>query len=317
MLTLDPGLFDEDAISPETHAVNQDIIAKLNAAPDQWTVPPETIRRLRAQGRGAFPLAPKSERAQTIEIEGPGGQLPLRIVPALGEPKGVYLHIHGGGWMYGTADQQDNMLEQIANNTGLTVVSVEYRLSPEHPYPAAPDDCYAAALWLLENSQRHFRADPVAIGGESAGAHLSVLTLVRLRDEAKVTPFKGMNLIAGCFDLSMSPSMAQFGDERLILRTKDMANFVKHFVPEEFSLKDPKVSPLYADLHNLPSALISVGTRDGLLDDSLFLASRLAAAKVPVALEVFPGGAHVFQAFDMPLAHESLAKVDAFLLSLV
>lgn len=317
MVTLDQSLFDEKAIAPETHALNAEIIAKLNAAPDQWSVPPETIRRLRAQGRGAFPLAAKSERAETIMIDGPAGDIPLRVIPALGDAKGIYLHIHGGGWMFGAADQQDNLLEQIANNTGLTVVSIEYRLSPEHPFPAAPDDCYAAALWLIENSQKYFRCDPVAIGGESAGAHLSLLTLVRLRDEEKHVPFKGMNLIAGCFDLSVSPSMAHFGEERLVLRTTDMVNFVKYFVPDTFSLKDPKVSPLYADMAGLPPALVSIGTKDGLLDDSLFLTSRLIAAGVPVTLEVFPGGAHVFQAFDIPLAHESLAKVDSFLLSLL
>ena len=96
----------------------------------------------------------------------------MRII-APENPRGVYLHIHGGGWTWGTADEQDPWLDRLAERCGLAVVSVEYRLAPENPYPAAPDDCEAAALWLIREAESRFGTSRLFIGGESAGAHLS------------------------------------------------------------------------------------------------------------------------------------------------
>ena len=103
--------------------------------------------------------------------------------------RGVYLHIHGGGWVLGAADAQDPMLETIADGTQLTAISVEDRLAPEAPYPAGPDDCEAGALWVSDHLS-DFGGDALAIGGESAGAHLSVVTMLRLRDR-RGCPYSG------------------------------------------------------------------------------------------------------------------------------
>lgn len=316
MFSIDPVLFSEDAVADETRALNTEIIKTLTAAPDQWSLPTSVVRALRAQGLGIYPLPPRSRRAETLTTEGPGGPIGLRIVRPEGTAKGVYLHIHGGGWMYGAADQQDALLERIADRVGFAAVSVEYRLSPEHRFPAAPDDCLAAALWLIENAASEFQTETLAIGGESAGAHLSVLTLLALRDRHGLAPFKGANLVAGCFDLGLTPSARQFGSEKLILRTIDVRNFVKNFLPADADPGTPDISPLYADLSGMPPALFSVGTRDALLDDSVFMAMRWLAAGNPCDLAIFPGGAHVFQAFPIPMAEESLQRMDAFLQSL-
>ena len=97
-----------------------------------------------------------------------GNPIPLRVI-APAQPRGIYLHLHGGGWVLGGADMQDPMLERIADNTGQAVVGVEYRLAPEHPYPAGPDDCEAAAAWLVQNGRKEFGTEALTIGGEFGG----------------------------------------------------------------------------------------------------------------------------------------------------
>lgn len=312
MLSIDPVVFRPDAVSAETRALNADIIQKLAAGPDPWTFTPAEIRARRAAGRGPFPLAPRSDRARTITIEGPTGPLDLRLI-APDKPRGVYLHMHGGGWTVGTSADQDPRLERLAETCGLACLSVEYRLAPEHPYPAGPDDCEAAALWLVQHAKSEFGTQRLMIGGESAGAHLSVVTLLRLRDRHQLTPFSKANLVAGCYDMAMTPSARTFGDEPLILRTKDVRNFRQCFVGDDADYADPDISPIHADLTGLPPALFSIGTRDALLDDSLFMAQRWLAAGNATEIAVFPGGPHVFQGFDCALAEESLARMDTFL----
>jgi len=308
----DASLFDPDAIDAETRAFNADLVTKLSALPDQWNFPPQVIRDRRAQGLGPFPLPPKSPRAETITIAGPGGPLPLRII-APARPRGVFLHIHGGGWTFNTADMQDDRLERLAEVCGLACVSVEYRLAPENPYPAPADDCETAALWLVREAKARFGTEWLAIGGESAGAHLAVTALLRLRDRHGLRPFRAASLMAGCYDLGMTPSVRRWGDEKLVLHTRDIFMFVQNYLRLGGDVRDPDISPLYADLTGLPPALFTVGTRDPLVDDTLFMASRWQAARNRTELAVWPGGAHVFISFQTALAEKALARIDAFL----
>src|SRR5205085_4948857 len=114
-------------------------------------------------------------------IPGRAGDIPVRVfVPPT--VRGVYLHIHGGGWVLGAFDQSDVALWKLARHAELAVVSVEYRLAPEHPFPAGPDDCEDAALWLIEHAADEFGVTDLCIGGESAGGPLAALTLLRIRD---------------------------------------------------------------------------------------------------------------------------------------
>jgi acetyl esterase/lipase len=146
---------------------------------DRWCSGGRAARR---RGDGPFPVPVFSERARTMTITGKdGNQISLRaIAPA--QPRGVYLHLHGGGWVLGGADMQNPMLERIADNTGQAIVAVEYRLAPEHPYPAGPDDCEIAAAWLVQNAKKEFGTDALTIGGEFAGGHLTAVTILRMRD---------------------------------------------------------------------------------------------------------------------------------------
>lgn len=310
-VSLDPALFRDSAIPEETRTLNA-MIAKVTAdMPDWWVVGPAKVREARARGEGPFPASPKSERARWIEIDGSAGKLKLRAI-APQASHGVYLHMHGGGWVLGAADLQDRLLELIADSTSLTALSVEYRLAPEDPFPAAPDDCEAAALWAHAHVG-DFGGSLLAIGGESAGAHLAALTMLRLRDKHGITPFRAANLVFGAFDLSMTPSAKAFGDERLILRTADIEHFADAFLPGVADCRAPHISPLYADLRGLCPALFTIGTCDALLDDSLFMHARWVAAGNSGELAVYPGAPHAFTAFPTPQAFASLKQQTEFL----
>jgi acetyl esterase/lipase len=309
----DPALFHDAAIDPETAKLNAAMIELFTGQPDWWVVGAATARAARRRGEGPFPAPVTSSRARTRTISGrDGNEIPLRII-APAEPRGIYLHLHGGGWVLGGADLQDPMLERIADNTRQAVVAPEYRLAPEHPYPAGPDDCETAALWLVENGKREFGTAALTIGGESAGGHLTAVTVLRMRDRHGYSRFRGANIVYGAFDLAMTPSQRQFGDTRLVLRTIDMQQFYNAFLPAIGDRRAPDISPLYADLKNLCPALFTVGTRDALLDDTLFMHARWVAAGNPAELAVYPGGAHGFTLFPSAMAKTATARMDMFL----
>lgn len=315
-MKIDPKIFSDEAITPETRTVNAGIVAAMSTMPEWWEVGPQVVRDARAKGLGPFPAPPKSARARWIEIDGPAGKIKLRAVaPANGESRGIYLHIHGGGHVLGAADLQDTLLELIADATRLTALSVEYRLAPEHPFPAAPDDCEAAALWAAAQVS-DFGGSKLAIGGESAGAHLSALSLLRVRDKTGANPFHAANLVFGVFDAGLTPSARAFGNgERLVLRTIDIEKFSEAFLPglSAEERRAPHISPLYADLRGLCPALFTIGTKDALLDDSLFMSHRWAAAGNAAELDIYPGGAHGFIAFPYAQAIASFQKQCAFI----
>ncbi|WP_189304936.1 alpha/beta hydrolase [Streptomyces albospinus] len=229
---------------------------------------------------------------------------------------GVYLHIHGGGWTFGSADGQDERLWRLAERARLAVVSVEYRLAPEHPFPAGPDDCETAARWLVKHAAAEFGTERLLIGGESAGAHLSVVTLLRLRDRHGITgAFRAANLLFGPYDLSMTPSQRSFGSKRLLSNTDTLRRTYELFTPGMGveQRRDPEVSPLFADLAGLPPARIVVGTEDPLLDDSLFLAQRWQAAGAPVQLGVVAGAMHGFTLFPLAVTEREQRRAQEFL----
>jgi acetyl esterase/lipase len=313
-VTLDPERFSEQAVSEETRAFNQRLAELSAAAPSMIDLPPAETRAARTLG-GMFGEIVKLDHAQVRTIPGPGGDIPLRIFTPE-RIDGVHLYIHGGGWVLGTADAQDERLWELATTANVAVVSVEYRLAPEHPYPAGPDDCEAAALWLRENSQAEFGTDRLTIGGGSAGGHLAAVSLLRLRDRFGDTGFLAADLVFGVFDLSMTPSQ-KAGVESAVIPTATMDWFYEHFVPDRSTRKEPDVSPLYADLRGLPPALFTVGSYDPLLDDSLFMAQRWQAAGNEAEIEVYPGGVHGFVAFPIPIAAEARERSRAFIAAAV
>lgn len=310
---IDPTLFSAAAIDPITAAAAELIQAVQQTMPTILDVGPEAARAARLSGQTFLGPIVYLPQAETVEIPGPAGAIPLRVIRAE-HPRGIYLHVHGGGWCQGAHDQQDELLDGVAKATGLTAISVGYRLTPEHPYPAAPDDCEAAALWIITNAEKEFGAPVHAIGGESAGAHLSAVTLLRLRDRHGLTPFKAANLSYGGYDLNLTPSARNWGDRHLILSTTIVARYVDWLAPYGTDRADPDVSPLNADLTGLPPALFTIGTLDPLMDDSLFMAARWNAAGNVGELAVYPGGVHAFNVFlQIPLAKAANDRIAAFI----
>ena len=308
-------MFGSDCVE-ETRAFNEGLSQLQESAPPLQSVPPEVTRALRKEGQGILPPPVLSPRASWLEIPSRGGGLRLRVLPPEREATGAFLHIHGGGWVLGAADEQDLLLEAIADATGLCAVSVDYRLAPEHPYPAAHDDCEDAALWLLEQGAAELGVPArFAIGGESAGASLSVVTLLRLRDRHGIEgAFAAANLVYGAFDLTGTPSRRIWGDRQLVLSDTIMSWFTQCLVGavDDSARRDPDLSPLYADLRNMPPALFTVGTADALLDDTLFMAARWQSAGNRAELRVYEEACHAFTAFPIAVAHEANAAQLAF-----
>jgi acetyl esterase/lipase len=301
----DPAL---DAFLDETRNMNDLVRAFMVNVPSFSTS--EGLAALRADG--GFFASGEVEGVIERELPGPAGAIPARcFVPDT--VNAVYLELHGGGWCIGAARSGDATNAEMARDASVVVVSIDYRLAPEHPFPAGPDDCEAAALWLVEHARAEWGTERLLIGGGSAGAHLSALTLLRLRDrhgEDAVDRFVGANQLFGAYDLGMTPSQRASAGA-LVIPLDVMEACYSHFLPtlDREARRDPACSPLYADLTGLPPALFTVGTLDPLLDDSLFMAARWAAAGNETELAVYPESIHGFPAFPTEMARHARERI--------
>ncbi|MEV5880747.1 alpha/beta hydrolase [Streptomyces sp. NPDC052101] len=303
---------DEDCLA-ETLAFNKQFEATAASRPAREEAPDATmLAALRRNRLGGDTPPVRLPQGQDRVVEG-GVKVRVFVPEYVG---GVYLHFHGGGWTFGSADGQDERLWRLAEQTRLAVVSVDYRLAPEHPFPAGPDDCEAAARWLVKHAATEFGTERLLIGGESAGAHLSVVTLLRLRDRHGITgAFRAAHLLFGPYDLSMTPSQRSFGSKRLLSNTDTLRRTYELVTPgmDAEQRRDPEVSPLFADLAGLPPARIVVGNEDPLRDDSLFLAQRWQAASAPVQLGVVAGAMHGFTLFPLTITEREQRRERHFL----
>jgi acetyl esterase/lipase len=310
-MSLDPSAFRPESIEPETAALIAELEALAASQPPMHTRDPKEVRAEREKGMPGRPPIVRSPNAKVRTIPGPAGQISLRFfLPPRVE--GVYLYIHGGGFVLGSNDAQDPRLEAIANNCNVVVVAPSYRLAPENPYPAGPDDCEAAALWLTQNAKAEYGTERLLIGGGSAGAHLAVVSMLRLRDRHGLRPFAAADLVFGWYDVGLTPSAANWGERNLVLSTPIMHWFADHFVPAQ-RRREPDVSPIHANLRDMPPALFSVGTMDVLLDDTLFMYSRWLAAGNEAEIAVYPGGVHGFTGFGGTLGRRAAERQDAFI----
>jgi epsilon-lactone hydrolase len=205
----------------------------------------------------------------------------------------VILYFHGGVYVIGTATASVPLVSELVRRTGAKVITLDYRLAPEHPYPAAIDDARAAYERLLAQG-----IDPgqIAFAGESAGGGLAVATLLALREAGTVLPSCGF-LMSPYVDLTLSgETLAQREAVDPILTPNGLRARVPDYVGGA-DASDPHISPIFGDLSGLPPLLIQVGSHEVLLSDALRLAARAALSDVEVTLEVTPGVPHVFQGF--------------------
>jgi acetyl esterase/lipase len=312
-MLIDPDLV---GLADEMEVHNRRTRAFLAKTIDFDTDTPEGIAKMRAfMEPGGFWGSPPVEEATERTIPGPVVDVPIRVfVP--GTVSAVYLSIHGGGWALGNRAMSDGWNWRIAQECDAAVVSVEYRLAPEHPYPAPNDDCEAAAVWLLEHAAAEFGTDRLLIGGGSAGAHLAATTLLRMRDRhGAADRFHAANLEFGVFDLTGTPSQFVPTEPGAVLRSDGLRPMVARYAPGRSfqELRDPDLSPLYGDLSGLCPALFTVGTDDPLLDDSVFMAARWELAGNHSELAVYPRGPHGVTGAPTEIGRRASSRIVAFL----
>ena len=259
------------------------------------------------------PPAPGTLLPASVETLPGRPDLKLRVLDP-GKARGVLLHFHAGGLTMGAAAMADASNSLLARACGIATVSLDYRLAPQHPHPAAVEDCEAAALWLQQQSRARFGTGRLLVGGDSAGAYLAAQTLLRLRDRhGGAGGFRAAYFAVGCFDLSMTPSQ-RASTPAMFLSPERLKGTRTAAFPglDGELLRDPAISPLYANLAGLPPAIFSVGTDDSMLDDSLFMAARWQAAGNVAELQVYPEGTHLFMNLPTRMAAESWRRVAAF-----
>ena len=251
---------------------------------------PEVIRASRVPG----PAGPDVHRVEDMEIAGPDGPVPVRIYwPSEAPALPILVWYHGGGWVLGTLDLADATARRLCSLGECIVISVDYRLAPEHPFPAGVDDSYAAVVWAYQNAKR-FGGDSsrIAVGGDSAGGTMATVVAALARDRAGIA-LAFQLLVYPVTDASMGT--ASFRENLTYgLTPEAMAWFYDRYVPAGIDRNDPRISPARATLEGLPPAYLLTAEFDPLRDEGNAYAAALRAAGVEVDHECFAGQIHTF-----------------------
>lgn len=264
-----------------------------------------------------IPAPIKSEvLVEEVTVQSNGHSARVRILRPDRPCKGVYLDIHGGAWVLGNARMDDKLNAEIVRDCGFAVVSVDYRLAIKNVIPTILEDCEAAASWLLDYAEAEFGTDQIFFGGESAGAHLAVSTLLRLRERGRsMDRIAGVVLFYGPYDLAGSESLRAAGPNTLMLHGPTLMASLDALLPgmSDEERRHPEISPLYANLEGLPPALFIVGQLDPLLDDSVLMSGRWNAANGNAELVVAPEAPHAFNRLPTALARKTNAFMHVWL----
>lgn len=224
----------------------------------------------------------------------------------------VVLYLHGGGYILGSLNTHQDIAMRIGRAAKARVLLVDYRLAPEDPFPAAVEDAVKSYKWLIENQK--IVPNKIVIAGDSAGGGLTLVTLIKLRDDNISLPAAGVCLSPWTDVALTSESLIRNAKVDPFLKLYDLVFMADLYVGDN-DPKNPYISPLYADLHDLPPILIQVGTAESIEDDSVRFAEKAKKAGVDVKLEVFDDMIHVFQAFAdwAPEGQDGIDKIGAFI----
>lgn len=272
-------------------------LAYLNNLPGPRTheLEPAAARAIFAAMPGVADL-PIGDLAVTrdVTLPGPAGPIPARLFDTVErrEPGPVVLFLHGGGFVLGSVDSYAPACAEIARVLNLPVVSVEYRLAPEHRWPAAPDDCEAAARWLAESPAELGRSvTSLVLMGDSAGGNLAIVTAMALRDEPAAAPVIAQAPLYPAADMSRPyPSLDAFADGYLLTRDT-MRWFADAYAAD---LPHARTSPLAHDLAGMPPAVVLTASVDPIRDQGRAYAAKLATVGVPVVFQEAVGNIHGF-----------------------
>jgi acetyl esterase len=251
---------------------------------------------------------------ENLRIPGPAGEIPIRVyTPESLAPRPALLYFHGGGWVVCSLDTHDVVCSALAHRSGAVVIAVDYRLAPEHKFPAAVIDSYAATLWVAANAEK-LGVDPkrISVGGDSAGGNLAAVLSLKSRDEngpaialqVMVYPVTDLSSFA-------TSSYEEFGEDHYLTK-KEMEWFRDHYLRDMDDARDPHASPLLAkDLTRLPPALIITAECDPLCSEGEAYAKRLREAGVAVTYTCYPGMIHPFFSLSgaIPQAFDALQQV--------
>jgi len=249
-------------------------------------------------------------------IPGPAGDIPARIYTPHGNgPFGLVVYFHGGGWVIGNLDTHDGVCRDLAHHSGCIVASIDYRLAPEHKFPAAAEDCYAATRWLAANGTAG--ADPrrMAVAGDSAGGNLAAAVALMARDRGGAE-LRYQVLIYPVTDAACDTASCRENADGYFLTTVMMRWFWNHYLNEDADRDNPYACPLRArDVGNLPPALVITAEFDPLRDEGESYATRMSEAGVPVQLKRYEGMIHGFTGMGgaLPQGKQALRQVGAAL----
>jgi epsilon-lactone hydrolase len=288
-------------MASEMFAMVVDLIGQSTAMLDEASLSAQELRAGMESMVGALPLL-DGTTVEVVDVDGvPSEWVRPAVVAA---PDACILYLHGGGYVIGSCNTHRPLASHLAARTGLPVLLVDYRLGPEHVFPAAVDDALAAYGWLLGQG---FEPARVVIAGDSAGGGLTLATLLALRDRNLPLPALGVP-ISPWTDLTLSgESMSSMADRDPMV-TRDGLQRMADWYVGDGDPRAPLVSPLFGDLDGLPPLLIHVGEVETLRDDAVRFAERATAAGVEVTLEVWPEMIHVWHVFG-PAVPESEAAV--------
>jgi acetyl esterase len=303
-----------EELDPEARAV----VDRIEAAgvPEWHAMSVDAARRVEDETFGGGD-GPGMALVRDLAFDGPDGAVPVRVYRPETDGEGslpALVYYHGGGWTLGTLDSIDAACRELADRVGCVVVSVDYRLAPEHPFPAAVDDAYAAVRWTARNAGA-FGADPgrVGVAGTSAGANLAAVTALRLREE----PVGALDLAAQllCYPITDhafdTDSYEENADGPLLTRA-DVGWFWERYLRSPVDGANPYASPLRArDLSGLPPACVVTAGHDPLRDEGVAYADRLAEAGVTTAREHYPSMPHGFLSLvdDVAVADRAMDAV--------
>jgi len=264
----------------------------------------ETAEQARAKMRALLEAnpapAPAIYRVEDRHIQGADGQIEVRVyTPEGGPPMGVLVYFHGGGWVLGDLESHDHVCRALANGAGCVVVSIDYRLAPEHVFPAGAEDCYAATKWVAENAAAlGADASRMAVGGDSAGGNLAAVVSIMARDRGG-PKIDFQLLLYPATDCALdTPSQKEFAADGYVLSRADMEWFWKNYLDPGVEKNNPYACPLRAkNLKGLPPALVLTASHDPLRDEGERFAERLIAAGINVTCTRYEGVTHGFVSF--------------------
>jgi acetyl esterase len=267
-----------------------DVVAGAGAPP-LTSMTPDEAREGSAFFVDLIGAGPGAAVVKDIEIPGPSGAIPARVYKPVPDPVGTVVYYHGGGWVLGCLDEFDAVCQALAVASGARVVSVDYRLAPEHRFPAAVDDAFAA---LVQVADRH-PGESIVVAGDSAGGNLAAVSALRARD-AGGPEIALQVLVYPVVDCDFTrPSYVECSGSDLFLNTAEMVWFWDHYAPDEAEREHPYASPIRAsDLEGLPPAYVVVAQHDPLRDEGLAYAAALESAGVPVTVARYDDQIHAF-----------------------